>query len=377
MGRSVLMLVTNEYRPDPRVHKEARALLQGGYDVVVAAWDRTWARPLREVMEGVHVHRLRTRKVGGQIALALNYPLFLLRSIGEARRSRPDVVHAHDLDTLPIGILISRLRGIPLVFDAHERYAEMIALDVPRSISRAVQRFEDMLVPRADLVVTINDVMADGLGKHSRDDVLVVMNVIELPPPSKMRVHEDHVPIVLFNPVTFEPMRYLEESMEAASKIDGCILRIAGSGRLKDAVERASQMHPNVEYLGHLPFTELLEQYTKADVVLILADPANENYRTGIANKMGEGMAFGLPILASRGTLTGDIVEANGCGMTFDWSEERFRAAVEVLRDHSTRMEMGRKGREAAEREYNWGVMGQRLLSAYERLLSPQRRSAP
>ena len=88
-------------------------------------------------------------------------------------------------------------------------------------------------------------------------------------------------------------------------------------------------------------------------------------------------MAFGLPILASRGTLTGDIVEANGCGMTFDWSEEGFRAAVEVLRDHKIRMEMGRKGREAAEREYNWGVMGQRLLRAYERLLSPQRRTAP
>ena len=278
MGRSVLMLVTNEYRPDPRVHKEARALLQGGYDVVVAAWDRTWARPLREELEGVHVHRLRTRRLGGQIAMVLNYPLFLLRSLGEAKRSTPDVVHAHDLDTLPIGILISRL-GIPLVFDAHERYAEMIALDVPRSISRAVQRFEDMLVPRADLVVTINDVMADGLGKHSRDDVLVVMNVIELPPPSKMRVHEDHAPIVLFNPVTFEPMRYLEESMEAASKIDGCILRIAGSGRLKDAVERASQMHPNVEYLGHLPFTELLEAYTGrrgADT----GRPCEQNYRT-------------------------------------------------------------------------------------------------
>ncbi len=377
MGRSVLMLVTNEYRPDPRVHKEARALLQGGYDMVVAAWDRTWARPLREDMEGVHVHRLRTRKVGGQIALALNYPLFLLRALGEARRSKPDVIHAHDLDTLPIGLLISRLRRVPLVFDAHERYAEMIALDVPRTVSRAVQRFEDMLVPKADLVVTINEVMAEGLRKHSQEDVLVVMNVIELPPLSKMRVHEDQGPIVLFNPVTFEPMRYLEESMDAASKIPGCILRIAGSGRLKGAVERASQMYPNVEYLGYLPFTELLEEYTKADVVLILADPANENYRTGIANKMGEGMAFGLPVLASRGTLTGDIVEANGCGMTFDWSEDNFRAAIEVLKDHNARMDMGRKGRAAAEREYNWGVMGQRLLRAYERLLSSQRRSAP
>ena len=373
MGSSVLMLVTNEYRPDPRVHKEAKALIRGGHDVVVAAWDRTRARVPQEDVEGVHVHRVRTGNVKGQFSLVLNYPLFLLRALREAGKVRPDVVHAHDLDTLPVGLLISRLRRIPLVFDAHERYAEMIALDVPAPISRAVQRFEDRLVPRADLVITINDIMAEGLRKHSRDEVLVIMNVIELPPLSMMRVHGQGDPIVLFNPVTFEPMRYLEESMEAASKMEGCILRIAGSGRLREAVERAALSHPNVEYLGHLPFTKLLEEYSKADVVLILADPANENYRTGIANKMGEGMAFGLPILASRGTLTGDIVEENGCGLTFDWSEEAFRASVERLKDHGLRAEMGRKGRAAAEREYNWERMEQRLLKAYDRLLAIKR----
>jgi glycosyltransferase involved in cell wall biosynthesis len=366
----VLMLVTNEYRPDPRVHKEARALIDGGHDVTVAAWDRMHQRPPREAIEGVKLHRIRTGRVGGQLALVLNYPLFLMRALSAAKEVRPDIVHAHDLDTLPAGLLISRLRGIPLVYDAHERYAKMIAMDVPASVSRLVERIEQFLLPRPDLVITINESMAAELEKHTREKVLVIMNVIDLPPRSKVKVHRPHDDIVLFNPVTFEPMRYLEESMEAMTNIDRCILRLAGSGRLLPAVEKAAKEHGNIEFLGHLPFTKLLEEYEKVDVVLILADPANENYRTGTANKMGEGMAFGLPLLASRGTLSGDVVEREGCGLTFDWSEADFRQAIDRLRDPAIRNEMGRKGREAAERGFNWGTMRDRLQKAYSRLLS-------
>ena len=365
------MLVTNEYRPDPRVHKEARALTEGGHEVTVAAWDRLGSRPRHEVMEEVKLWRITTGKVGGQLALVLRYPLFLVKAMVAARAVRPNIVHAHDLDTLMVGILISRLRGISLVYDAHERYAKMIAMDVPAAVSRAVDWIERRLLPIPDAVITINEVMAEEMEKHTRDKVIVIMNVIELPPESRVRVHQQHDVIVLFNPVTFEPMRYLEESMAAAAKIDNCVLRLAGSGRLKPAVERAAREYRNIEFLGHLPFSKLVEEYEKVDVVLILADPANENYRSGTANKLGEGMAFGLPLLASKGTLSATVVEENRCGVTFDWSEDNFGAAIDELRDASVRAEMGRQGREAAEREYNWGLMKDRLLEAYRRLLTP------
>ena len=294
----------------------------------------------------------------------------MLRSLSAAKEVRPDIVHAHDLDTLPVGLLISRLHGIPLVYDAHERYAKMIAMDVPGAVSRAVERFEQFLLPRVDLAITINEAMAAELEKHTRNKVLVIMNVIELPPRSKVKEHRSHEAIVLFNPVTFEPMRYIEESMAAMSTVDHCILRLAGSGRLLPAVEKAAKEHDNIEFLGHLPFNKLLEEYNRVDAVLILLNPANENYRTGTANKLGECMAFGLPILVSRRTLNAEIVEREGCGVSFEWSEDNFRQAIDRVRDHRVRAEMGRKGREAAEREYNWGTMRERLQEAYARLLA-------
>lgn len=370
MDKTVLMLVTNEYRPDPRVHKEAKALLDGGYRVVVAAWDRSGDRPSREVTEEVEVRRIRSGKVASQAKLVMRYPLFFLKGLKAAKEVRPDAVHAHDLDTLPLGLVIARLRSVPLVYDAHERYAKMIAIDVPPVVSRMVQTFEDVLAPRADLSVTINEVMADELGARTGKEVVVIMNCIDLPPAHAVRAHDEHRPLVLINPVTFEPMRYIEESMAVIAKMEDCILRIAGSGRLQAEVERTAAAHENIEYLGFLPLGRMLEEYPRADVVLALADPRNENYRNGIPNKMGEAMAFGLPIIVSSGTLSGDVVTEVGCGLAIEWSEADFRGAIERLRDPRTRNEMGRKGRKAAERMYNWEAMKERLQQAYARLLS-------
>ncbi len=363
------MLVTNQYRPDPRVHKEAKALLEGGHKVTVIAWDREHARPMKESVEGVELVRIRTGKVSSMARLLLNYPMFMAKALMAARKMRPNAVHAHDLDTLVIGILIANLHDVPLVYDAHERYAKMIAVDVPPVISRSVQCLEDRIIVRADLVITINDVMAEQLREHATSDVITIMNCIDLPDLSNVKVHDEHRTLVILNAVTFEPMRYIEESIEVISKIDDCILRIAGSGRLQGAVEEAAKKYDNVEYLGFLPHAKMLEEYPRSDVILLLADPRNENYRTGTANKMGEAMAYGIPLIASKGTLSGDIIAAEGCGISIDWSEKNFRDAIMRLRDPGLRNQMGQMGRRAAEREYNWGLMKKRLNERYTRLL--------
>jgi hypothetical protein len=47
-SRRVVMLLSNAFRPDPRVLKEARSLAGAGYEVTVIAWDREGAYPPEE-----------------------------------------------------------------------------------------------------------------------------------------------------------------------------------------------------------------------------------------------------------------------------------------------------------------------------------------
>src|SRR4051812_101005 len=98
----VLMLLSNCFNPDPRVHSEARSLVQNGYEVLVLAWDRERQRPVQEVVDDILIKRIRLRSVHNRgttqaFYIAAANAIMLFRGL----RYRFDVVHAHDFDTLP------------------------------------------------------------------------------------------------------------------------------------------------------------------------------------------------------------------------------------------------------------------------------------
>jgi glycosyltransferase involved in cell wall biosynthesis len=373
MPRKVLMLLSNEFRPDPRVHKEALGLMSAGYEVTILAWNRDRTFPEKDVQKGIEVRRISTRPITGMISLIINYPSFLLRSIFRSRSLSFDVVHSNDLDTLFIGVLISRLRGVPLVYDAHEHYAKMVETDLPKSVSPIIDRIEAMLIKRASLVVAANEPIADYLRPNIRSDIIVVMNCIDVPIMHHRIRNAAQNEVVLFYGGTLEPMRYIEETIQAIKNTDNCRLRIAGLGRLKEMVQKAAQQSEKVEYLGFLPHDKLLSEMAESDAVLCLLDPSNENYRIATPNRMCEAMALGVPVIASNATLTGKIVENTGCGISMDWSEENLAEAVRRLRDPALHAKMGENGIRAARSQYNWSEMKARLLKSYDLLLSKRK----
>lgn len=365
MGKKVLMLVTNGFRPDPRVAKEAEALVSDGYNVTVLAWDRENKYPDRADYRGARIERIRTGWAGSMLSFALFYPLFCLRSLTYALRKDADIIHSHDFDTLPLGFLISWLKQIPLVFDAHENYAEMITVDLPGMVPRAVERLEGLLIRKVDLVITVNEINAARMRPNARNDVVLIENCINIPeqPPPEFEGRD----LALLYVGTLEPMRYIEETIVASKRMEDCVYKVAGWGRLENAVRKEAD-GVKVHFLGILPHSSVLQEMASSDVVLCLLDPSNKNYAGASSTKIYEAMAVGVPVLTTRGTTSGELVSRTGCGLVIDWSEDNYRWAIEQFRDPEKRREWGRAGREAAEREYNWNRMKERLLDGYRGL---------
>src|SRR5512133_1840253 len=99
--RSVLMLLSNAYDPDPRVRQEALTLVAMGCRVRLLAWDRDLKSPATECAEGIEIERVRIASRHGRGATQMFFYVALyLRIIWRGLRTRFDVVHCHDLDTL-------------------------------------------------------------------------------------------------------------------------------------------------------------------------------------------------------------------------------------------------------------------------------------
>jgi glycosyltransferase involved in cell wall biosynthesis len=363
----VLMLLSNAYWPDTRVEKEAGALAEAGHAVTVFSWDRLRRHPSVMALTGFEVRWFRTWASQGP--RFVSFPLFVLRSVIIALRADCDVIHCHDFDTLPQGVLAARLRRKKLVYDSHEHYSMMIAVDVGRAPAAVVDRLEGRLVRKADLVIGANANVLDHLKANIRGDGVEIMNAVDASLVRGLKIRErgpaEAGKIVIFYGGSLEPQRYIVELVQEVLSDDRLVLRVAGKGRLEGAVREAAAHCPRVAFLGYVSQSEVLTETASCDLVFSMVDVRNVNYRIGTPIKVLEAMTAGVPVMVSKGTLAAEMVEEAGAGLAIEWSPERFREAVDSLMDSRKRAEMGRNGREAALRRYDWAEMKRRLLKAY------------
>ena len=371
------MLLSNPHRPDPRVLLEARALKGEGYEIHLIAWDRDQTRP-KEIDEGpMHVVRLGPKCPQRDAKRMLTrLPRFWYRALAASKRIHFDCVHAHDFDTLPLGIAVSKLSGKPLLYDAHELYAKMVENEVG-PVSRFIWMLEKRLVRRPKAVITVSEAIAKELSKERKSPVGIVTTSQD---PSAVE-REDRLAIrnrhglngfVVSYLGALEPGRMVEEVVTAFRPEDGVTVVVAGDGTLKPTVVKEASKNPAVKYLGVVDSDEALRITWASDLVLAMMDPSNPNNVIGTPGKVINALALGRPVVTSKGVQVADMVREAGCGLIAAHTKKAMTEAVMMARaDPKALAEMGRKGKVLYARDYSWNASKDALLKAYQALVGP------
>lgn len=171
--RPVAMLTHSYYEEDPRVRREAEAIVAAGRPVDVFALRRP-DDPATEVLDGVTVRRLGVqRHQGAGLGTYLReYLAFLLRAgiaLTRAHRHRRyGLVQVHTLpDFLVFAALPLRVTGVPVILDLHEAMPEFFRSRFRGRAGRlgyALLRFQERAATRfANAVLTVNDALGDRL----------------------------------------------------------------------------------------------------------------------------------------------------------------------------------------------------------------------
>ncbi|WP_438253495.1 glycosyltransferase [Microbacterium sp. A82] len=312
-------------------------------------------------------------------------------SAGRAVRAwKPDLVHVHDANTLPIATRAARSLRIPFVYDSHELWTHRnVSADRPLA-KRLEGPMERRGARRAAGVITVSPSIAEWLQQRYslRERPILVRNI----PPlgdrrierSGGRLHElaglahDVRVIVYCGGITFN--RGIERVIEAIPCLpddvhfvllgEGSEVYVAG---LRSLVDRAGG-HGRVHFVGAVAQSEVSQALADADVSIALTQPTVLSYEYSLPNKLFESIHAGIPILVSNTRDAAALVNEYDLGGVIapDASPEALAAA---LLDVATSADRHRAAALDAARDLTWQQESARLVALHRRVLSADTRN--
>lgn len=405
------MLVKNTFTHDARVWREARTLQNAGHQVQVVALSAPGLPTYETTSDGIQIARVSrgpgaklrgvsdpTRTSGKSskqrglvlrlavkiVKLAAKTPMSTFvqagidsRMASEVLDFNPDVIHAHDLDTIELGSRIKFELNIPLVYDSHE-----IATD--RNHHNQAQKLraekkETRLIGNADFVIMVSHGCAQFTAdKYGITLPTVILNTPDFDPAKiqirdlrkKLNIPENHV--VLVHQGSLQKNRGVEQTIDAVRDIPNITYVIIGYGQhrpfLENYVEQAG-LSEKVKFFGPVPADELIAWTASADIGICTIVGITKSYLHSMPNKLFEYTMAGLPVVASNYPDMGAYVTENQMGITCDpESPASIADAIKLLLGDSAFREKLANGAKIARKTFNWENEQKKLLEIYSNL---------
>lgn len=374
------MLLTNAYDPDPRVRQEALALIGMGCRVRLLAWDRDRKAPPMECMEGVDVERVFLASSHGRgTTQLLFYALLYLRMLCRGWKTPFDAVHCHDLDTLPLGFVLGKLKRKPIVYDAHESFPDMLEGSVPRIVQRGLMHLETFLIRRINLLITVGEKLRRHFVERGVRHSVVVGNWKRLEEFARtdreslevrgqLGIPDEALVVVCITQLLKD--RKIEELLEAVAEYPEFYVIIGGKGVLEGLVRQAAEDNPRVRFVGFVSGKQIADCTCAGDIVYYGFDPENPNARFSAPNKLYEALAAGRPLLTGDFGEIADVVRETACGIVLPkYSAGEIRAALNVMANRTVRNSMAANARRFGKSSFNWEIGAETLYVEYSRFL--------
>ncbi len=271
---------------------------------------RRWRRGLRRGY--LHLARPAIRALAFKIHRPSQIASFWRRTVPVVVAWGPDVVHAHDANTLPAAWRVGRRTGARLVYDSHELWRHRNRLGERRPVGRMADvALESWFVRRADAVITVSPGLVDWLRRRYRlgERVRLVRNI-----PSSVRTSPAHslramagLPSsakVLLYTGRITRDRGLEEAIDGLAHLgEHVYLVMLGYGPREYIAELGARgadrsvLH-RLRVVGPVPHEQVTAAAAEADVALVAVRPNCLSYRHCLPNKVFEAVQAHLPVLA-------------------------------------------------------------------------------
>jgi glycosyltransferase involved in cell wall biosynthesis len=285
-----------------------------------------------------------------------------------------DVYHFHDPELMPFAYLLKK-HGKCVIYDVHEDLPRQMLTkpylnqQVRKVLSFLIEKTENFFAKKYDAIVTVTAHISNRFSKLN-PEVCILFNypfVNEIPDLQPWGERKNEICYV----GSISKVRGVEELVGALKEID-VRLNLAGKFNSQELeVKVQSKLGwKKVNFLGFLSREEIVDVLNTSKVGMVNLHPTI-NYVDALPVKLFEYMLAGIPVIASNIPLWKEIVDKEKCGVVvnpFD-EEEITNKISELIANDSLSEQMGKNGREAVLKKYNWELEEKKLLNLYDKLV--------
>lgn len=364
--KKVIVSVINDLVTDQRVARSCSVLNELNYDVLLVGREQKKSQPLQK-RDYVCKRMKLLFEQGPQFYLFFNIRLFFVLLFHKA-----DLLLANDLDTLLPNYLISKIKGIPLIYDSHEIFCEVPELQSNPGKKKMWEGLESWIVPKLKCCITVNQSIANYFTEKYKVSFIFVRNIPDYKKIENLKSRSElNLPIekkiIILQGAGINMHRGAEELVEAFQYLnDDYLLLIIGSGdviyQLKENVVKLG-LQNKVKFIDRIPASELRHYTSNANLGVTIDKDSNMNYHFSLPNKVFDYMHAGIPILATKLPEIENLINKYHIG-TFIENHEPKHIAEQIEKFLNSKEYLEYKSNTAlAALENNWQTEKQKLIN--------------
>ncbi|MCR1951283.1 glycosyltransferase [Clostridium sp. DSM 100503] len=430
MSKKIGMFVWNHFTNDARVLRECTALAEMGYDVkLIAIHDKKQEglkkKEYRDGFNIVRVNRypkyiLLINKIINKIKKNKIFTIPLLTLIGllfyfskiiglavvllillmslkkvrvflikvhiflnmiiEGVKFDADIYHSNDLNTLPQGIICSKiLKRRYLVYDSHEvqssrtGYGKQIYY-----LEKILIKFIDKMImttrTRAEYVKELYNIelpaVIHNYPFYTKDDSIEnkcdLYTMLDIPKDKPILLYQGGIQVG----------RGLDKIVESIDKFNDGITVFIGDGKLKSEIMKMVEernLNEKVRFLNKVPVDELKYYTANAYLGFQVLNNVCFNHYSACSNKLFEYMMSKVPIIACDFPEIKRIVKEEQIGIVIDsHNPNEIAEAVNTLLENKELHAMFKENCVEAREKYNWNNEKEKFVKIYDSLLYKQ-----
>ncbi|MFV1980569.1 MAG: glycosyltransferase [Rhodothermia bacterium] len=369
---SVAFAMTGVLHRNGRALRQIRLLQRLAERVDVIAGDANMARELFDGNVHLHGYDLPTT-MGVRFFWDVHQRVRKLAAVIDS-----DVFHASDLYVLPAMAKNARRRNAGLVYDAREFYPFVQGTVGKPWATFFWSQLEARFAPRADVVMTVSDSIADRIqDTYGIRRPVVVHNVPDRSRVEASRHLRENLPIsestvLVLHLGQIRQGRGCETLVRAMRSVGGAALVFVGTGPERNplrALVTSEGVESKVFFLDPVPYDQVLDVAAGADVGVSLLEDTCLNHRFALPNKLFEYLMAGLPTIVSDFPELGRVVKEFDVGLAVDPSKPDMVALAiqKMVDDEESRLRWQGNTSKVTE-TFSWSNASDTMTRAYQTL---------